>query len=95
MPKRQDAAIERVVTDHATVPALLHEAISGHDVGAHLRESDQQLHHPGLQLPSLTIHRDGAFRGFDRHRSKPELRLRGQIDARSGRSRLKSGHDRQ
>jgi hypothetical protein len=95
VPKRQDAAVERVVADDPAFPALLDQLVPGHNRGTGLRKRDKNLHHSRLQLVTLAIGYYGKLCRPDPNISNVEVPLVGEVDARARCWMNKIVHDRQ
>jgi hypothetical protein len=80
MPQCDDAAVERIVTDDPTIPALLDQLITRDDFRLRGGEGDENLRNFRLEFATLARHVNLATGRTDAQPSQIEIRLFCQLD---------------
>jgi len=70
MAKREDAAVQRIVADDPTTPALLDKAVARHHRRAGRGEGDKHLSDPRLKLAAFAVHGNLAMSRADAQSSQ-------------------------
>ena len=79
LAQSRDDAVDRIVSDDPSLPALAHEVVTRHDRTICHGKDNQHLHDARFQRFRLGGG-DLAQRRFDRNRTEPEGRNAGEVD---------------
>ena len=95
MAKREDTAIESVVSNHHAIPTPFDQPLSRHDLGMGFPQRDQHLHDPRLHFAADPVHFYGKRGRLNVNAPDYEVSLLRQLDWRGGKFRLDVGHVRE